>query len=122
MYHLSTIENTYDGPGIPVFSIVSKDVSGNDVNKIILNSTAFTYDFITLGYRVGTIFQIAGSSSNDGEYIVKKVINNKEIQVDVGNNLTHEILPPLGAKLMHKMLLEQEDDDTESGCVVSGSS
>ena len=72
-----------------------------------------------LGYRVGTIFQIAGSSSNDGEYIVKNIINNKEIQVDEGNNVTHETLPPLGAKLMHKMLLEQEDDDTESGCVVS---
>ena len=119
LHHLSTIENTYDGPGMPVFSIVSKDGSGNDVNKIILNSTAFTYDFITLGYRVGTIFQIAGSSSNDGEYIVKNIINNKEIQVDEGNNVIHETLPPLGAKLMHKMLLEQEDDDTESGCVVS---
>eukprot|EP00943_MAST-04B_sp_MAST-4B-sp1_P001419 g1419.t1 len=118
LFHLSSIENTYDAPGLPVFSIISR---GNKSNNILLNSTAFTYDFITLGYRVGTIFQIAGSNLNDGEYTVKAIVNNKELELAQSNNVTNELLPPLGAKLMHKMPIGHIHDSANRGnkCVVS---
>ena len=79
------------------FSILTHDVNGESVNRILLNSSAFV-DFIALRYRSGTKFQIAGSTHNDGEYVVETITNEKQIEVARNNNFTEEILPPARAR------------------------
>ena len=64
--------------------------------------TIETYlDFVVLGFRIGSVFQIAGTANNDGEYTVKS-FTQFSIEVTADGSLVDETTPTLGAEITMK--------------------
>ena len=93
LFHVKTIVSVHETDGSATFSIAASS------NTISIGTAAQSYvNFITLGYRKGAVFQVAGTASNDGEYVVKS-FSKYSIEVETGGSLVDEASPALGAEV-----------------------
>ena len=101
LFHLSTITNKIESPSLRTFTFEASS------NTISLTGSA-TDNLVKKGFREGSVFQIAGTASNDGEATVKSfttttihVCGGAAGSCSGGNNKTivDESTVPVGAKL-----------------------
>ena len=97
MNHVKTIESVHETGGLPTFSISAS------TNTISIGTAAQSYlDFVTFGFRKGTVFQIAGTANNDGEYVVKS-FSKYSLEVETAGRLVDDSFPKLGAEISAHM-------------------